>query len=155
MTVLRPADLQVEHAPADSCCGPSRLLWISEPARLTQFGAFIEELPPGSQSSIKHWHAEEDEMVHVLEGEVTLLEGASEMLLHPGDTAAFPAGQPIAHCLDNRSTATVRYLVIGTRSRTERVTYPDHDRVLTRDDAYGQATWTDLGGAPASNPYRT
>lgn len=32
--------------PADSTCGPKRALWISEAGGLTQFGAFVEILPP-------------------------------------------------------------------------------------------------------------
>ena len=65
----------VEDRPADDVCGAARTLWISEPGGLTQFGALIEVLPPGSRSSLKHWHSAEDEMVYVLDGEVTLIEG--------------------------------------------------------------------------------
>ncbi|MCL6436400.1 MAG: cupin domain-containing protein [Leptolyngbyaceae cyanobacterium HOT.MB2.61] len=34
----------------------------------------MEVLQPGSRSSNKHWHSAEDEMVYVLEGEITLIE---------------------------------------------------------------------------------
>jgi uncharacterized cupin superfamily protein len=43
---------------------------------------------PGTRSSIKHWHSDEDELVYVLEGDVTLIEGDSESLLRPGDDLA-------------------------------------------------------------------
>lgn len=37
---------------------------------------------------IKHWHSDEDEMVDSLEGEITVVEGAVETVLRPGDAAA-------------------------------------------------------------------
>ena len=139
-----------------SSCGPYRDLLLSETGGLTQFGAILEILPPGSASSIKHWHAQEDEMIYMLEGEVTLLEGDSTAILRPGDTATFKAGTPLGHCLQNHSTAEARYLVIGTRAPADVITYPDHDRVLhvTRDPR--SRRWTDAQGAPADDsPYRT
>ena len=36
--------------------GPYRYQLLSDPGGLTQFGAFIEELPPGSYSGQRHWH---------------------------------------------------------------------------------------------------
>ncbi|MFN4156548.1 MAG: cupin domain-containing protein [Paracoccaceae bacterium] len=135
-------------------CGPYRTLLLSDTGGLTQFGAFIEILPPGSASSVKHWHANEDEMIHMLAGEVTLHEGNTTTILHPGDTATFRAGTPLGHCLHNHSTAEARYLVIGTRGASDVITYLDHDRVLhfTRNPV--QRHWTDAKGQPADSPYR-
>ena len=42
---------------AGNPCGPCRAILLSDTGRLTQFGAFIEILPPGSRSSLPHWHA--------------------------------------------------------------------------------------------------
>jgi hypothetical protein len=52
-------------------CGPARGLRFSDTGGITQFGAFVECLPPGSRSSLCHWHLREDEFVYMLEGEVT------------------------------------------------------------------------------------
>ena len=71
-------------------------------------------------------------MIYVLQGEVTLIEG-DETILRTGDCAAWPAGQPIGHCLENRSTAAARYLVIGTRRDRDTIHYTDHDLVTTKD----------------------
>lgn len=131
-----------------------RVEWISEPGGLTQFGAFIETLPPGSRSSIKHWHSAEDEMVYMLAGEVTLIEGNTDVVLRPGDAATFRAGDPLGHCLVNRSVAAARYLVVGTRAPVDTITYPDHDRVCFRDRALPDDIWTTIAGAPAESPYR-
>jgi uncharacterized cupin superfamily protein len=112
--------------------GPYGFQLLSDPGGLTQFGAFIEELPPGSSSGHRHWHADEDEMILMLSGEVTLVED-TETLLTPGDTAAWPAGNPVGHRLDNRSMAPARYLVIGTRKDHDTIHYTDHDLVTTKD----------------------
>ena len=105
---------------------------LSDPGGLTQFGAFLETLPPGSQSGHRHWHEGEDEMVYILSGVVVLVED-TENTLHPGDCACWPAGSPIGHRLDNRSSAPVTYLVIGTRAMTDIIHYSDHDLITHKD----------------------
>ena len=112
--------------------GPYAYQLISELGLLTQFGAFIEHLPPGSRSSFRHWHQTEDEMIYVLTGEVVLIED-DEATLRPGEAACWPAGAPVGHCLENRSDASATYLVIGTRNAVDRVHYPDHDLITEKD----------------------
>jgi uncharacterized cupin superfamily protein len=73
--------------------------------------------------------------------------------LTAGDAATFRAGVPVGHCLENRSNAPTRCLVVGTRAPLDRITYPDHDRVCHRDRSRPDDVWTDLAGAPASRPY--
>ena len=107
---------------------------LSDPGGLTQFGAFIEILPPGASSSFRHWHEAEDEMVVILSGEVILVEDREEVL-RPGDVAAWPAGLAIGHCLQNRSGAEARYLVIGTRGPADVIHYPDHDLITVKTGA--------------------
>lgn len=153
MPALAEAQFTAEDRAPDDICGPARALWISEAAGLTQFGAFVEVLAPGSRSALAHWHESEDEMVLVLDGEITLIEGDRETLLRPGDAAAFKAGVPVAHCLENRSVRPTRCLVVGTRAPVDRIVYPDRDRICFRDRAQPDDVWTDLDGRPASNPY--
>ncbi|WP_144183507.1 cupin domain-containing protein [Elioraea rosea] len=144
----------VEEREPDDACGPAQTLWISEPGGLTQFGANIEILHPGSRSSLKHWHAAEDEMVYVLEGEVTLIEGDFVTLLRTGDAATFRAGVAVGHYLHNRSASPTRCLIVGTRAPIDAIQYPDHDRVCHRDRSLPDDVWTVGTGQPASNPYR-
>ena len=40
---------------------------------MTQFGVNLLVLPPGAWSSQRHWHTAQDEFIHVLSGEVTLV----------------------------------------------------------------------------------
>lgn len=132
----------------DDPCGPFHALLFSDAGNLTQFGAFEEILPPGSASSLKHWHQAEDEMVYVLEGEVTLHEGDTSTVMRKSEAATFKAGEPVGHCLENKSQSSVRYLVIGTRAPKDVVTYPDNDRVVT-DTRVGQ----DRNGNPVRSLY--
>ena len=109
MPVVRPSDQHIERIEYFDKDNPNLECWLTEPGRLTQFGAFIHVLQPGTRSSIKHWHSDEDELVYVLEGEVTVIEGTAELSLHPGDAATFKAGEPLGHSLWNKSAAPVSY----------------------------------------------
>ena len=156
MPIIRPDTVSREASDGQgNPCGPFEALLFSDTGGLTQFGAFVEVLPPGSRSSIRHWHAEEDEMIYMLSGEVLVHEGDSVTPLRPGEAATFRAGVPAGHFLENAGGAEARYLVIGTRKARDVITYPDHDRVLhfTRDPE--TRVWTDSRGNPARSPYRT
>lgn len=153
MPKITPDQFILEETPGTGGATPTRTQFISDVGGLSLLGANIEELPPGAWSSIKHWHSAEDELVYVLQGVVTLIEGETETLLHPGDVATFRAGGGVGHCLVNRSASPTRCLVIGTRAPVDRITYPDHDRVCHRDRSATDDVWTDLAGRPASNPY--
>ena len=124
--------------------GRFRAVRLSDTGGLTQFGAFVETLWPGCASSKSHWHRSEDEMVYVLEGEVTLIEDGKAVPLNPGEAAAFPADVPVGHHLENRSAVPVRYLVIGTRSDDEIVTYPQTGETQTVRD--GEKILRDANG---------
>lgn len=130
MPIITSDTVHVETITAnDTPCGPARMLRFSDTGGLTQFGAFVEILPPGSRSSLCHWHLHEDEFIYMLTGEVTLHEGGVSTLLHPGQAVCFKAGVPAGHNLQNLGTAEASYLVVGTRLPVEVVTYPDHDRI--------------------------
>jgi uncharacterized cupin superfamily protein len=107
---------------------------IGDAGGLTQFGAHLERLPPGARSSLRHWHAAEDELVYVLEGRVTLVEDG-ETELGPGEAAAWAAGAAVGHRLENRGDRPAVYLVVGTRAERDVITYPDDDLVTRRDGA--------------------
>jgi uncharacterized cupin superfamily protein len=85
---------------------------------LDQFGVNLTELPPGVQSALRHWHSREDEFVYVLDGEPTLVTGAGEEVLRPGDCIGFKAGVADGHCLVNRTDRPVRIIEVGSPSRT-------------------------------------
>lgn len=108
-------------------------LVLGDQAGLSQFGVHIERLPAGARSSFRHWHETEDELVYVLAGEVVLIED-TETTMKTGDAAAWKAGVPVGHCLENRSHADATVLVIGARAVHGVVHYSDHDVVMHHDE---------------------
>lgn len=136
MPRIRPDDaLKDQHL--DSADDPFGLgsydsVLFSDTGGLTQFGAFLETLHPGSQSSRQHWHENEDEFIYVISGEVVLLEDDQETLLVPGDAATFKAGTPVAHCLHNKSEVPATYLVVGARAERDIIRYRDDGTMIER-----------------------
>ena len=94
---------------------------------LTKIGINRTTLPPGKESSMRHWHVNEDEFVFVLEGEVVLRTNAGEQTLKPGMCAGFPAGIEDGHQLINRSGQPAVYLEISNRQGEDSVYYSDPD----------------------------
>jgi uncharacterized cupin superfamily protein len=123
-------------APYDVPCQPRSRRRLADAFGLTQFGANLLELPPGAWSSQRHWHERQDELIYVLEGEVTLVTDEGETPLTPGMTAGFRAGSGNGHHLINRSASTVRVLEVGTRTSEEVAHYPDIE-MMYRQDANG------------------
>jgi uncharacterized cupin superfamily protein len=106
---------------------------LGNAAGLTQFGVNLTRLKPGAASALRHWHASEDELVYLLEGELVLIEDGGEFVLRPGEAAGFKAGVPNGHCLVNRTDKDAVYLEIGTRAASDRAIYPDEDLAVERD----------------------
>jgi uncharacterized cupin superfamily protein len=154
MPVFTSSQLKEEETVIDASPDPIRSFWISEVGGLTQFGAFIECLPPNASSSIKHYHSDEDEMIYVLEGIVTVIEGDQEYEAKAGDAITFKAGVQVGHCLQNRSKTTTKCLVVGTRAPCDNITYPDHNRICCRDRSQEDDNWVDFDGNTADSPYK-
>lgn len=107
--------------------GPYESRNLGDVFGLTQFGAMMETLPPGSRSSIRHWHSKSDEFVMVLKGELTLVSNEGETLLSAGMISGFKAGVENAHHLVNKSDNEGRFLVVGSRVPGDEVHYPHDD----------------------------
>ena len=88
---------------------------LGDAGGLTQFGVNHLRIPPGQWSTERHWHANEDEFLWVLEGEVVLVTEGREDVLRAGDCACFPAGEPNGHHLQNRGSADAVILEVGSR----------------------------------------
>jgi uncharacterized cupin superfamily protein len=113
---------------------------------LDQFGVNLARLKPGAQSSQRHWHRHEDELIYVLEGELVLAENDGETVLRPGDAAGWKAGIANGHCLINRGERDAVFLEIGSRAPREIVDYPDIDMRFERDGMDGR--YLHKSGAP-------
>jgi uncharacterized cupin superfamily protein len=121
-------------APFDAPCAGRIRQRLGAAGGLTDLGVNLTRLPPGNWSSQRHWHATEEEFVHVLEGEVTLIEDDGETVLRAGDSAAFPKGTGNGHHMVNRSAAVAVYLEIGTRMPDDVTTCSDVDIMSSNAD---------------------
>ena len=119
---------------------------LGDHAGLKNFGVNLTRLDPGAESSMRHWHAKQDEFVYVVEGEITLVTDAGRQKLRPGMAAGFPAGKADAHQLVNETQKPVLYLEIGDRTPGERASYPDVDLAMRTAD--GKIVFTHKDGSP-------
>jgi len=99
---------------------------------LTKIGVNLTTLFPGKESSMRHFHTHEDELVFVLEGEVVLRTDEGEQVLSAGMCAGFAAGSTNGHQLVNRSDRPARYLEISNRDVEDAGEYPDVDLAFAR-----------------------
>jgi uncharacterized cupin superfamily protein len=94
-----------------------------------KLGASLYELPPGQRSFPYHLHHANEELLIVLDGELTVRREAGEEVLRSGDTALFPSGPAGAHQAVNRSDRPARFLMVSTMIEPEILEYPDSGKV--------------------------
>lgn len=123
-------------APHDEPCRRRERKRLGDAAGLTQFGVNLLRLPPGTWSSQRHWHSDEDELVFVVAGEVVLVTDEGEETLRAGDCAGFKAGESNGHHLQNRSNADALLLEVGSRNERDDVTYSDIDMLSLAAGGY-------------------
>ena len=107
---------------------------LADAAGLKNFGVNLVKLNPGSYSALRHWHTKQDELIYVLEGEITLVTNQGEQILTAGMVAGFPAGLADGHHLNNRCNSVAIYLEIGDRTPEDEVDYPDVDLIAKHSD---------------------
>jgi uncharacterized cupin superfamily protein len=117
--------------PFDEPCRGRSLLRLGEAAGLTQFGVNLVRLAPGAWSSQRHWHKLEDELVYVVEGELTLVTDAGEETMRAGESAGFKGGVRDGHHLQNRTSSDAVFLVVGSRIEGDEGDYSDLDMRFT------------------------
>ena len=113
--------------PFRSRCLPREKRALGDACGLTKIGVNLTTLGVGAASSMRHWHTHEDELVYLLEGELTLITNAGEQTLRAGQCAGFPAGHEDGHQLVNRGTVPAVYLEISNRDDEDLPSYPDVD----------------------------
>ena len=120
--------------PFEAPCAARTRQRLGDAGGLRDFGVNLMTLPPGGWSSQRHWHSHEDELVYVLDGEVTLVEDGGETVLRAGECAAFTKGTGNGHNLINRSGVTAVYLEVGSRHPQDLTTYSDIDMMASNTD---------------------
>lgn len=98
---------------------------LGDAVGLTKIGVNLTTLMPGKESSMRHFHTHEDELVYVLEGELVLCTDDGEQILTPGTYAGFPAGTRNGHHFINRSDRPVKYLEMSNRDPNDSAEYTD------------------------------
>jgi uncharacterized cupin superfamily protein len=106
---------------------PREKRMLGDALGLTKVGINQTVLPPGKESSMRHYHSHEDEFIYVLEGEVVLRTDAGEQRLAAGMCAGFPAGSRDGHQLINRSSSPAVYLEVSNRDPSDSAEYSDPD----------------------------
>jgi uncharacterized cupin superfamily protein len=114
---------------------------------LTKIGVNLTTLMPGKESSMRHFHTLEDELVYVLEGEVVLRTDQGEQVLTAGTCAGFPAGAKDGHQLVNRTDRPARYLEISNRDPADSAAYSEVD-LAYRKGPGGAPVFTRKDGTP-------
>jgi uncharacterized cupin superfamily protein len=102
---------------------------------LTTIGINHTVLPPGKESSMRHWHTHEEEFIYMLSGEVVLCTDAGEQTLTAGMCAGFALGTQDGHHLVNRGSVPAVYLEISNRDPNDRAYYSDVDMMFHGVDA--------------------
>jgi uncharacterized cupin superfamily protein len=144
---LPPRTTSLYPEPFRSRVLPREKRGLGDALGLTKFGVNLTTLFPGKESSMRHHHTHEEELVYVLEGEVVLITDEGEQTLVAGTCAGFPAGTKNGHQLVNRSDAPARYLEIGSRDPADKAEYPDVDLAAAKR-ADGTWFFTRRDGTP-------
>jgi uncharacterized cupin superfamily protein len=111
---------------------------LGDAVGLKTIGINHTTLPPGRESSMRHWHTHEEEFIYVLSGEVVLRTDAGEQLLTAGMCAGFVVGDADrgdGHQLVNRSERPAVYLEISNRDPRDAAYYSEVDMRWNAPDA--------------------
>ncbi|MGA3122355.1 MAG: cupin domain-containing protein [Polyangiaceae bacterium] len=129
---------------------PREVRALGDAFGLTAIGVNLVTLFPGKESSLRHHHSHEDELIYVLEGALVLHTHAGEEPLTAGMAAGFRAGDGNGHHLYNRSDKPATYLVVSNRHPEDQARYPDDDLAVHKgpDATY---VFTRKSGAPITD----
>ena len=108
---------------------------VGEAAGLSELGARHVVLEPGAWSSQRHWHEGEDELLVMLSGSAVLVEDGSEIVLSPGDVAAWPKGVRNGHHLINRGAEQCSFVCVSAGKELGG-SYSDIDMMWTVEDGF-------------------
>ena len=82
-----------------------------------------------------HYHVQREELLIVLEGQLSLRTAEGWEPLPTGEVVAFPRGERGAHGFRNDGAGTVRVLVVSEQNAPNVSVYPDTNRIGVFDAA--------------------
>jgi uncharacterized cupin superfamily protein len=112
---------------------------------MAKLAGSVYELPPGQSVCPYHWEAGDEELLLVLRGEVSVRHPEGEDTLRQGALVCFPAGPAGAHKVTNRSSETVRILMLSTAIDPAVVIYPDSNKLGAFDKPSGTRMFLRIG----------
>jgi uncharacterized cupin superfamily protein len=145
-TVLDPMTVEPRNStgypePYRSRVLPREKRQLGDALGLVKIGINHTTLPPGKESSMRHWHTHEEEFIYVLRGEVVLRTDAGEQVLKAGMCAGFPPSPERdsgdGHQLVNRTGEPAVYLEISNRDPLDEVGFSEADLRWNPSDAGG------------------
>lgn len=101
---------------------------LGEKAGCEHLGMSVYELAPGDEM-VFHYHVQREELLVVLDGELSLRTAAGWERLPEGEVVAFPRGERGAHGYRNDSDDRVRVLMISETTAPNISVYPDANQV--------------------------
>lgn len=113
-----------------------------------QFCLF-ENRSDGNTKTPIHVHADDDETIYMIEGELTAIIDRKEHTLTAGDSIFMPRGIP--HQLMNKMDKTARYILIGTPSIFDRF-IEEGGQELGENEVVGPPTAKDFARLRAAAP---
>ena len=101
-------------------------------------GASLYELPPGESTWPYHYEHGAEEWLIVVAGRPTLRTPDGERQLEPGGGAAGAPGPGGGHQVANPTDATVRVVILSSKTPIAVVAYPDSNKlgIWTKEDGY-------------------
>jgi uncharacterized cupin superfamily protein len=102
-----------------------------------QIGATVYELGPGN-FVVYHFHHAAEELLVLLDGELTMKTEAGERTVQRGQVVIFPVGPAGAHGFRNDGDGTCRYLMASTHPAPEVVEYPELGRITAQGPSASQ-----------------
>jgi len=95
-----------------------------------RLGYRVARIEPGKAFCPLHWHAAEEELFIVTEGEPTLVTPRGNWKLRKGDYVAFPTRPSGAHKIVNEASVTCELIMIANVDLDDVCSYPDSKKVL-------------------------
>jgi uncharacterized cupin superfamily protein len=102
---------------------------LGRQAGCERLGVSLWEVPAGEAAFPYHYHLAEEELLLVLEGELSLRTPEGWRELREGELVPFLRGEQGAHQLVNRTERTVRFLAFSTSGEPDIVIYPDSQKL--------------------------
>ncbi len=85
-------------------------------------------IPAGRRASGRHFHTERDEVVIVLEGEVSYVHAGVRRRARRGDAIGFPRGEDYAHAIENRTKKRAVILVVANAAAGDVTVHVEAER---------------------------